>query len=77
MTGDYRGCLETLQPVIGKTDLVPQVEYVYAASMMKTGQIRPGMERLEALEKSHPEIPDVHRALGEALARQGETTTGA
>ena len=26
----------------------------------------------QALEKSHPEIPDVHRALGEALGQQGE-----
>jgi tetratricopeptide (TPR) repeat protein len=72
MTGNYHGCIETLQSVIGKGDLVPQVEYAYAESMIKTGQIGSGMERLGALEKLHPEIPDVHRALGEALARQGE-----
>lgn len=72
MTVNYHGCIETLQSVIGKSDLVPQVEYVYAASLIKTGQIGPGTERLEALEKLHPEIPDVHRALGEALDRHGE-----
>ena len=72
MTGNYHGCFETLRSVIGKSDLVPQVEYVYAESMIKTGQIGPGMERLGALERLHPEIPDVHRALGEALGRQGE-----
>ncbi len=72
MTGNYHGCIETLQSVIGKGDLVPQVEYAYAESMIKTGQIGSGMERLGALEKLHPEIPDVHRALGEALGRQGE-----
>ena len=72
MTGNYHECIDTLQPVIGKTDLVPQVEYAYAESMIKTGQIGPGMERLRTLEKLHPEIPDVHRALGEALGRQGQ-----
>ena len=72
MTDNYHGCMETLQPVIGRTGLDPQVEYVYAESMIKTGQMGPGAERLRALEKLHPENPDVHRALGEALGRQGE-----
>lgn len=72
MTGDYHGCIETLQPVIGKTNLVPQVEYDYAESMVRTGQIESGMKKLQALEKLHPEIPDLHRSLGEALAHQGE-----
>jgi tetratricopeptide (TPR) repeat protein len=56
MTGDYQGCIDTLQSVIGKSDLVPQVEFVYAESLIKTGQIGPGTERLRALEKLHPEI---------------------
>ncbi|MGD0442757.1 MAG: tetratricopeptide repeat protein [Edaphobacter sp.] len=72
MTDNYHGCIETLQAVIGKSDLAPQVEYVYAESMIKTRQIGAGVERLEALEKLHPEIPEVHRALGEAVGRQGE-----
>jgi len=45
-----------LQPVIGKSDLVPQVEYAYAESLIKTGQIGPGTERLRALKKLHPEF---------------------
>ena len=72
MTGNYPGCIDALEPAIGKTDLAPQAEYVYAASMIKTGRIASGVERLQALEKLHPEIPDVHRALGEALAQQGD-----
>jgi tetratricopeptide (TPR) repeat protein len=71
MTGNYRGCVDALEPVIGKADLAPQAEYVYAASMVRIGKIASGTERLAALEKSHPEIPDVHRALGEALDQQG------
>jgi tetratricopeptide (TPR) repeat protein len=72
MSGNYHGCIETLQSVIGTADLVPQVEYAYAESMIRTGQIGAGTQRLEALETLHPEIPDVHRSLGEALAHQGE-----
>lgn len=72
MTGDYSGCMATLQPVIGKANLAPQVEYDYAESMIKTGQIDPGIARLEALEKLHPEIPEIHRALGEALQHRGQ-----
>jgi len=74
MTGNYQGCIEVLESVIGKakTDLAPQVEYVYAESMVRTGRIASGTERLRALETLHPEIPDVHRALGEALVQQGE-----
>jgi tetratricopeptide (TPR) repeat protein len=56
MTANYQGCIDTLQSVIGKTNLVPQVEYVYAESLIKTGKIGPGTERLRALEKLHPEI---------------------
>jgi tetratricopeptide (TPR) repeat protein len=72
MTGNYHACIDALEPAIGKTDLTPQAEYVYAESMIRTGQIAPGIERLAALEKLHPEIPDLHRALGEALGQQGE-----
>ena len=72
MTGNYHGCIEALEPAIGNTDLAPQAEYVYAESMIRTGRIASGVQRLAALEKLHPEIPDVHRALGEALGQQGE-----
>ena len=72
MTGDYRGCIETLRPVIGKSDLVPRVEYAYAESLIKTGQFGPGTAQLGALAKLHPDISEVHRALGEALEQQGQ-----
>ncbi len=72
MIQDYRGCEATLEPIAGAMDDVPQVAFVYADSMVKTGQTAAGIERLAALEKAHPEIPDVHRALGEAFAASGE-----
>jgi len=71
LSGQYLDCVETLHP-IEKTELAPQVEYAYASSLVKSGQIGVGTERLLALEKAHPEIPDVHRALAEAFGRQGD-----
>ncbi|MGB9145633.1 MAG: hypothetical protein WCC14_07415, partial [Acidobacteriaceae bacterium] len=67
-----RDSMQTLAPIAGQMDDVPQVAFVYADSMVKTGQTAAGIERLTAIEKAHPEIPDVHSALGEAYAARGE-----
>lgn len=71
LSGKYRDCVETLQP-IEKTELASQVEYAYASSLVESGQLAAGTERLLSLEKAHSEIPDIHRELGEALDRQGD-----
>jgi tetratricopeptide (TPR) repeat protein len=72
MTGDYRGCINTLKDVENKLSSIPQMEFVYAESLVKTGQVSAGKARLEALEGAHPEIADVHRALGETLEAEGD-----
>jgi tetratricopeptide (TPR) repeat protein len=72
MTGNYHGCIEALQPYIGKLEIDPQVETVYAESMVRTGQITAGIALLDGIEKLHPEIPEVHRSLGEALGQSGD-----
>lgn len=72
MTENYKDCIATVRSAPGKTDFAPQVDYVYAESLIMTGQTASGMERLEALAKSHPEIPDVHRALAEVLDHGGQ-----
>ncbi len=71
LSGKYGDCVETLRP-IDKTELAPQVDYAYGASLVKSGQVSAGIERLLALERTHPEIADVHRALAEAFDRQGD-----
>jgi tetratricopeptide (TPR) repeat protein len=70
MTGDYKGCVATLQRAGASLLSVPQVAFVYADSLVKTGQPRTGMQMLAELEKKNPAVPDVHRALGEAYAQQ-------
>ena len=71
MVGKYQACIDTLRPIVDKSDLAPQVDYAYADSLVQTGQLAAGADRLAALQKTHPEIPDVHRALGEVLDQQG------
>jgi tetratricopeptide (TPR) repeat protein len=73
MIRDYNGCVATLARPESRTSAIPQVQFVYADSLVKTGKAAAGKQRLEALEAAHPEIPDVHRGLGEAYALDGET----
>ncbi len=66
MVRDYRGCVSTLRPLADQMDSVPQVALFYADSLVKTGQIAVGIQRLTALEKAHSDIGSVHLDLGEA-----------
>jgi tetratricopeptide (TPR) repeat protein len=72
MVGRYRDCIDTLRPIMEEKGLAAQVTYVYADAQVMTGDISAGAQQLAALEKEHPEIPDVHRALGEAFEKLGE-----
>lgn len=73
MVGNYASCIDALQPVSDQTGLAPQVGYVYAESLVRTGKLDEGIARLRALDKEHPGIPEVDHALKEALALRGET----
>ncbi len=68
MTRDYNGCLQTLGGIEDQLASIPQMAYVFAESLVQTGRTAEGRRRLEELESAHPEIPDVHRALGEVFA---------
>jgi tetratricopeptide (TPR) repeat protein len=72
MTQDYRGCAALLQSAEAANASIPQMQYIYAESLVKTGQIAPGSERLQALAAAHPEIAEVHRGLAEVHEQRGE-----
>ncbi len=72
MVHNYSGCLESLKGAEGSITSIPQMEYIYAESLVKTGKISAGRQHLEALEKAHPEIAEVHRSLGEIAELQGD-----
>jgi tetratricopeptide (TPR) repeat protein len=63
---DYAGATKTLQPLDGKTGEAPQLQYAYAASLVKMGDVDGGVARLLAIEKVNPNAAEVHRVLGEA-----------
>jgi tetratricopeptide (TPR) repeat protein len=72
MTQDYAGCVMTFKVAEEKLSSIPQMEYVYAESLVRTGAVREGKTKLETLESAHPEIGDVHRSLGEVYELQGD-----
>lgn len=65
MTHDYTSCLNELKGAGAAVLSIPQMQYIYADSLVKTGEVSQGRDGLEKLEAAHPEIPEVHRALGE------------
>ena len=69
MTADYAGTLKTLQSIETQVSAVPQLAFVYAVSMVKAGNFGSGLDRLVALEKADPSIPDVHRELAMAYQK--------
>jgi tetratricopeptide (TPR) repeat protein len=77
MVGDYAGARSTLQPFATDSGAAPQVRVAYAESLVKTGDVRDGVERLIAIEQIDPNSPTVHRALGEALALNSDTERAA
>jgi tetratricopeptide (TPR) repeat protein len=72
MTHDFSGCVSTFRGVEDQLASIPQMEYVFAESLVETGQVAAGKKRMESLSAAHPEIADVHRALGEVYESEGE-----
>ena len=72
MTQNYGGAIDELKGAGEGVTSIPQMQYIYAESLVKTGEVSIGKERLVELEKAHPEIPEVHRALGEVWELQGD-----
>jgi tetratricopeptide (TPR) repeat protein len=72
MTRDYAGCVATFKAAEKELATIPQMEYVYAESLVKTGEVTAGKNGLESLESAHPEIGDVHRSLGEVYETLGD-----
>jgi len=74
---DYVAVLATLGTIEADPATAPQVAYAYAESLVETGQVRSGVERLKSLESRTPNAAAIHRALGEALAVSGDQKSGA
>ncbi len=72
MLHDYPKALEILQPLDGHLDMLPMLPLAYADSMMRAGDFREGMERLEAIVANRPDDAAAHRALAEAYRKDGQ-----
>jgi tetratricopeptide (TPR) repeat protein len=72
MQKDYVATVATLQPLEASLTNNPQLAYIYAQALVQTGDYARGVMRLQALSKANPGVAEIHRALGEAYAAQGE-----
>jgi tetratricopeptide (TPR) repeat protein len=73
-TRDYSGTLETLKPIAPDIDATPQLAYIFAASLVKTGNRDVGVKRLLRLEQDNPQMVEVHAVLGEAYEKSKDFT---
>lgn len=71
MTHDYKSALQTLQSIEAHVDMVPSLAYIYAESMVQTGNLGPGIERLQTLSQGDPNNAMLYHALGKAYAASG------
>lgn len=70
MMRDFAGARKTLEPLEAKGGTALQLQYAYAKSLIETGDLSGGVRRMEALEKTNPNVADIHRTLGEAYAAE-------
>lgn len=65
MAGNYSACLEALKAAPQSVSAMPQMQLIYAESLVRTGQVASGFVRLQSLEKTNSDDPGVHRGIGE------------
>jgi len=74
---DYAAARQTLQPLNATADEAPRLKFAYAASLIQTGDTTTGIAQLLALEKANPNVGEVHRALGQAYAKENSSGAAA
>jgi tetratricopeptide (TPR) repeat protein len=67
---DYAAARQTLEPLNGTAGEAPRLQFAYTASLIETGNTSTGIAQLLALEKANPNVGEVHRALGQAYAKE-------
>lgn len=71
MLSNYKDAIRILAPLGNQLDSLPLLSYAYAESLVKTGNLDEGIDRLQRLEEAHPDFEMAPAALGETfLARK-------
>ncbi len=69
---NYPSVVTTLQPIEPSLAKAPQLQYMYARSLVLGGDYARGITALRELSTAHPAMAEVHRALGEAYVSHAE-----
>lgn len=75
--GRYGDVVEMLRPVMPAGGRAPQIAFIYADSLARTGNTSEGVAMLRSLEVKYPHIADVHRALARVYAAEGRAAGAA
>jgi tetratricopeptide (TPR) repeat protein len=68
----YSEAVQILKPMESQIGSDARLDYIYAESLVKSGEVAVGISRLQALEQAMPKLFDVHMALGEAYSQKGD-----
>lgn len=68
----YSEAVQILKPMESQIGSDARLDYIYAESLVKSGEVAVGISRLQALEQAMPKLFDVHMALGEAYSQRGD-----
>ena len=68
----YSEAVQILKPMESQISSDARLDYIYAESLVKSGAVAAGIDRLQALEHAMPKLFDVHMALGEAYSQKGD-----
>jgi tetratricopeptide (TPR) repeat protein len=68
MTHDYARAMEVLKPMEADLDADTPLGLAYFGSEAVAGNSADGLVRLKALEATKPQVPELHRLMGEAYA---------
>ena len=67
---DYTPAVTVLEPIASRADAAPSIAFVYAQSLVETGEYDRGIAKLKAIIANDPQKASYHRALGEAFAHK-------
>jgi tetratricopeptide (TPR) repeat protein len=65
-TDDFQGCLDALQGIAIDDNQAPQIRYIYAVSLVRTGRRDDGLIRLRALARQFPDVAEIQASVAQA-----------
>ncbi len=73
----YAEAAQVLRPLESEISSNSRLDYIFSVCLLRSGDITTAIARLQAQERTLPKLADVHSALSEAYAMQGDEARAA